>query len=108
MDLFLISLRKNKGWNSKKIIAAALVDLVVGSTAYIGITNPAYAAGIPIIGDIFRFLDNGRTGVYDLYKENANEINISKESNGIQIRLRMQSLMVKPLPILMKLIPIKI
>ncbi|AOY77527.1 DUF4179 domain-containing protein [Clostridium formicaceticum] len=82
------SIRKNKGWNSKRIIAAVLVSLVIGGTAYIGITDPAYAAGIPIIGDIFRFLDNGRTGVYDLYKENANGINISKESNGIQITVK--------------------
>ncbi|WHH57952.1 DUF4179 domain-containing protein [Petroclostridium sp. X23] len=81
-------IRKNKGWSGKRIIAAAVVGLVVGSTAYIGITNPAYAAEIPIIGDIFRFLDDGRTGMYDLYKENANEINISKESNGIQITVK--------------------
>lgn len=82
------SIRKKKGWNSKGIIAVALAGLVIGSTAYVGITNPTYAAGIPIIGDIFRFLDNGRTGVYDLYKENSNEINITKESNGIRITIK--------------------
>lgn len=80
-------IKKNKGWGSKRIIAAALAGLVIGSTAFIGIINPTYAAEIPIIGDIFRFLDNGRTGVYDLYKENANEINIIKESNGIQMKI---------------------
>ncbi|GAA0180995.1 DUF4179 domain-containing protein [Clostridium sediminicola] len=81
------SIKKNKGWRSKRIIAAAIAGLVIGSTAFIGITNPTYAAEIPIIGDIFRLLDNGRTGVYDLYKENANEINIIKESNGIQMKI---------------------
>ena len=84
----LQSMRKNKGWNSKSIIAAALAGAVIGSTAYIGMKNPAYAANIPVIGDIFRFLDNGRTGVYDLYKENANDIQITKESNGIQITIQ--------------------
>ncbi len=82
------SIKSDKGWNSKRIIAAALISLAIGGTGYIGITNPSYASEIPIIGDIFRFLDNGRTGVYDLYKENSNEINITKESNGIKMTIK--------------------
>ncbi|WP_134686725.1 DUF4179 domain-containing protein [Brevibacillus migulae] len=82
------NIRKNKGGKAKRIIAAAIIGAAIGSTAYIGISNPAYAASIPVIGDIFRFLDNGRTGVYDLYKENANDINMAKESNGIQFKIQ--------------------
>ena len=42
-------------------IAAAAI--IIGlSAATFGLTFPAYAGNIPIIGDIFRFLDNGKTG----------------------------------------------
>ena len=81
-------IRKKKFWHNKGIVAAVIVGAVVGGSLCIGITNPTYAAGIPIVGDIFRFLDNGRTGVYDLYKENANEINITKESKGISMTIQ--------------------
>ena len=81
-------LKKNKGWKKKGLIAAALCCAVIGSIGAVGIKNPAYAAEIPIVGDIFRFLDNGRTGVYDKYKENANEINVTKESNGVAITIK--------------------
>ena len=82
------SLKKNKGWKKKSLIAAALCCVVIGSVGAVGITNPAYAAEIPVVGDIFRLLDNGRTGVYDKYKENANEINVTKESNGVAITIK--------------------
>jgi hypothetical protein len=42
---------------------------------------------IPVIGDIFRFLDIGRTGLYDDYKEYSSEINMTQESNGIKITI---------------------
>lgn len=82
------SLKKNKAWKKKGLIAAILCCAIIGSVGIVGITNPAYAAQIPIIGDIFRLLDNGRTGVYDKYKENANEINVTKESNGVAITIK--------------------
>lgn len=69
-------------------IAAAAAVVLVTSGAYVGITNPAYAAELPIVGDIFRFLDNGRTGAYDLYKENASEINITKVDQGIAMTIK--------------------
>ncbi|WP_160689769.1 DUF4179 domain-containing protein [Clostridium sp. C2-6-12] len=83
-----ISIKKNNGWKKKGLIAAVLGCVVIGSVGLVGITNPAYAAEIPIVGDIFRFLDNGRTGVYDKYKENANEINVTRESNGVAITIK--------------------
>ena len=75
--------RKRAAWT-----AAAVILLTVGSIGYIGVNHPAYAAELPIVGDIFRFLDNGRTGAYDLYQENANEINLTKEDSGIAITLK--------------------
>jgi hypothetical protein len=82
------ALKKNKGWKKKGLVGAALCCLVIGSIGAVGITNPAYAAEIPVVGDIFRFLDNGRTGVYEKYKENANEINVTRESNGVAITIK--------------------
>lgn len=67
--------------------ASAATLLLFTSTAYVGVAYPAYAAEIPIVGDIFRFLDQGRTGAYDLYQENANEIQIKKEDQGIAITI---------------------
>ena len=61
---------------------------MIGSVGIVGVTSPASAADIPVVGDIFRFMDNGRTGVYDRYKENANEINVTKESNGISVTVK--------------------
>ncbi|MDD1371164.1 DUF4179 domain-containing protein, partial [Bacillus sp. MHSD17] len=52
--------KKMKSW--KKGVAAASI-LVGLSVATLGIGFPTYAGGLPIVGDIFRFLDNGRTGL---------------------------------------------
>ena len=82
------SLKRNKRWKKKSLVAAALCCAMIGSVGAVGIANPVYAAEIPIVGDIFRLLDNGRTGVYDKYKENVNEINVTKESNGVKITIK--------------------
>ncbi|MED3572325.1 DUF4179 domain-containing protein [Cytobacillus praedii] len=76
--------KKVKGW--KKNVAAAAILCGLSVTA-IGLTMPAYAGSIPVIGDIFRFLDNGRTGLYDDYKEYSTEINMTDDSNGIKVTL---------------------
>lgn len=81
------SIKKNKVWR-KSIIAASVCFIMIGAMVIVGITSPASAADIPVVGDIFRFLDNGRTGMYDKYKENANEINVTKESNGISVTIK--------------------
>lgn len=82
------AIKKNKPGHKKAIIAAGLFFAMIGCTGVIGIANPTYATDIPIVGNIFRFLDNDRTGVYDKYKENANEINVTKESNGNSITIK--------------------
>lgn len=72
----------------KSSIAAAVCCAAIGGTLAIGVINPTYALNIPIIGDIFRYLDNQRTGIYNQYKENATQINATKESNGISITMK--------------------
>ncbi|MDF2506098.1 DUF4179 domain-containing protein [Clostridium sp.] len=81
------SIKKNKIWK-RSIIAATVCFVMIGSIGIVGLTSPVNAAAIPVVGDIFRFLDNGRTGVYDKYKENANGINVTKESNGISVTIK--------------------
>lgn len=81
-------INKKHRWYGKGIVAAITTSIIIGGPLCIGIVNPTYAASLPIVGDIFRFLDNGRTGIYDLYKENAQEINVTKESNGVSITVQ--------------------
>ena len=82
------SINKNGGLKKKSLIAAALCCALIGSSAAVGIANPAYAADIPIVGDIFRFLDNGRTGAYDKYKDYADVVGLTQESNGVKITIK--------------------
>ncbi|PEC15805.1 anti-sigma factor [Bacillus thuringiensis] len=74
--------KKMKSW--KKGVAAASI-LVGLSVVTLGIGFPTYAGGLPIVGDIFRFLDNGRTGLYENYKEFSTELNMTRESNGVKV-----------------------
>lgn len=76
--------KKMKGW--KRNVAAAAIIVGLSATAF-GLTFPVYAGNIPVIGDIFRFLDNGRTGLYDDYKEYSTEINMTEESKGIKVTI---------------------
>ncbi len=77
--------RRRKGISWKKTAAAAALAGL--SVITIGLAFPAYAANIPVVGDIFRFLEGGTTGIYDKYKENSTEIALSKESHGIEVSL---------------------
>ena len=47
-----------KSWKKNVAVSSILVGL---SATTFGLTFPAYAGNIPVIGDIFRFFDNGRT-----------------------------------------------
>ncbi|ACK89465.1 DUF4179 domain-containing protein [Bacillus cereus] len=76
--------KKMKSW--KKGVATASI-LVGVSVAMLGIGFPTYAGGLPIVGDIFRFLDNGRTGLYENYKEFSTELNMTRESNGVKVTI---------------------
>ncbi len=77
-----------KQWRkSKAMAAAAVVMIMAAGISGFGLAFPAYAGEVPVIGDIFRFLDDGRTGVYDLYTESALNINMVKADNGIEVTL---------------------
>ncbi|MDS0527619.1 DUF4179 domain-containing protein [Clostridium sp. SHJSY1] len=82
------AMKKNRKFKTGWKVAVAAGFLIVGGIVTIGVTNPAYASEIPVIGDIFRFLDGGRTGVYDKYKENASKINMSRECNGVTVTIK--------------------
>ncbi|WP_141499886.1 DUF4179 domain-containing protein [Paenibacillus luteus] len=78
----IVQKRKMRSW--KKPVAAAV--MVVGlSTATLGLTFPAYAVSLPVIGNIFKILDVGKAGVYDHYQEYSTEMNLTAESNGIKV-----------------------
>lgn len=79
---------KKKNYMKPAIAASVVCCSFIVGIGILGITNPTYAADIPIIGDIFRYVDNGKTGAFDKYKENSNEINIAKESNDISITIK--------------------
>ncbi|AJS58367.1 DUF4179 domain-containing protein [Paenibacillus sp. IHBB 10380] len=78
--------KKIKSW--KKNVAVASIIIILSCTTF-GITFPAYASSIPVIGDIFSFLNNGGTGssLYNNYKEHSTEMNVTKESKGIKVTM---------------------
>lgn len=76
--------KKRNAWKVKVVAAAMVLGL---SVTTIGVAFPAYAGNLPIIGDVFKFLDIGKTGVYDNYKEFSTEMNMVQESNGIKMTI---------------------
>jgi len=77
--------KKITGWKRNMAVAVILVGCSVTTLA---LTSPAYAYRIPVIGDIFRFLDHGSTGgLYDEYKDYSSVINTTEVSNGIAVTL---------------------
>ncbi|WP_078382221.1 DUF4179 domain-containing protein [Sutcliffiella halmapala] len=78
--------KKRKKWNWKR--NALVASIVVGiSTTTLGLTFPAYASSIPLIGDIFRFIDDARDGYFSNYKEFSTEMNVSEVSNGVNVTI---------------------
>lgn len=82
------SINKDKSYRNKGIAIAVLCCLLIGGAGTLGVAYPSYAAEIPIVGDIFRFIDNGRTGAYDKYKEYADVVGATQESNGIKVTIK--------------------
>ena len=76
--------KKRMSWKLKVAAVAMIAGL---SVTTFGVTFPASAGNIPIIGDIFRFLDNEKTGIYDEYKEYSTEMNMTQDSNGIKVTI---------------------
>ncbi|PEA54175.1 anti-sigma factor [Bacillus pseudomycoides] len=87
--------KKMSGWKQYIAITSVVICLVV---TMFGLTFSASAVSIPIIRDIFRFLDIERvelhkevkineekgTGLHHEYKKYSNELNLTQESNGIK------------------------
>lgn len=76
-----LNIKKKK---KTKLKIAVSVAAVFVAFLTIGITMPAYAQNIPIIGSIFKLLDNG---FYEEYDEYASDINVTKESNGVKVTI---------------------
>ena len=84
----LSKILKKRRYKKSAVRAATICCVLISSVGIFGIKYPTYAADMPIVGDIFRFLDNGRTGAFDKYQENSDGINITKEDKGISITIR--------------------
>ncbi|TSI06229.1 DUF4179 domain-containing protein [Lysinibacillus sp. BW-2-10] len=79
-----IKKKKKNVTGLKMAIAAATITL---SAISFVLTFPAYALNLPIVGDIFKYLDIEQTGIYEQYKENSTELNMTKEKNGIKVSI---------------------
>ncbi|WCN38759.1 DUF4179 domain-containing protein [Aneurinibacillus uraniidurans] len=77
--------KKQTIWKKKAAIASIAMTLSATLACF---AYPTYAERIPLIGNIFKFLDEGRSGLYDNYQENAHEMNMTKERNGIGITIK--------------------
>lgn len=68
-----------------RIAVASLLFIICGIG--IGLAFPAYAGSIPIVRDIFKFIDGDRSALYENYKEFSTEVGITEKSKGIDITM---------------------
>lgn len=71
---------KNNSKIIKRSIVAASITLVVVTT--FGLSIPSYAKNLPIIGSIFKLLNEDKN-----LEEYSSEINITKESKGVKVTI---------------------
>ncbi|KOS69239.1 hypothetical protein AEA09_12210 [Lysinibacillus contaminans] len=80
-----ITKKKKRGnWWGQFAVASLLIGL---SGTILGFTFPAQAGSIPIVRDIFKFIDGDRAAFYENYKEFSTAIGLSDESKGIEITM---------------------
>ncbi|OEH93635.1 DUF4179 domain-containing protein [Bacillus solimangrovi] len=80
--------------NFKRKLAVGTIITGLTFSAF-GNTLPIYAESNSHVEDIFKYLDNDNTrlfddhkpGLYDDYKKHSTEINLTKESNGIKVTI---------------------
>lgn len=72
----------NKNKKFKKKVVASVAALAIGTIAFNGLF-PAYAKDIPVIGNIFSYLNENYIG----YKEFSDSIEMTENSDGIDITL---------------------
>lgn len=70
----------NKRKKSKNI--AGMVASCIAGAIILGVTLPTYAGDLPVLRNIFDYFSDSRYKNYDKY---ASDLNISKESNGIEV-----------------------
>ncbi|WP_078551655.1 DUF4179 domain-containing protein [Bacillus alkalicellulosilyticus] len=70
----------------KTIVAASILGGL--SMITLGLTFPTYASNLPFLSDIFAMFNSNDDEFYTNYKENASELNLVQESNGITITLK--------------------
>lgn len=83
LNQHMVKEKKQSKW--KKALSAAIITFGIIASAIVGLSFTAYADDIPFLGNIFSFFSND--GSYVGYDENADEINLSQESNGIKITI---------------------
>lgn len=76
--------KKRGSWWRQFAVASLFIGL---SGTILGFTFPAQAGSIPIVRDIFKFIDADRAALYENYKEFSTVIGLSDESKGIEITL---------------------
>ncbi|MDX8365346.1 DUF4179 domain-containing protein [Cytobacillus sp. IB215665] len=79
----VINKNKARGWKRNVALASIIACLALTT---LGLTFPTQAVGIPVIGDIFKFV--GKSDIYDQHQEYARELNITEESNGIKVTIK--------------------
>ncbi|MFB5198529.1 DUF4179 domain-containing protein [Neobacillus sp. KR4-4] len=98
----IVNHKKRNSWKKNVVVASIL--FCISATTF-GLTLPVYAKNIPVIDDIFRFFDNGMTGIYTNkdsqskvstdkgnglysdYKKYSSDVNLTKESNGVKFTI---------------------
>ena len=81
------SLKKKKK-RVKRWRQIAVAFLFIGlSGTILGYTFPAQAGSIPIVKNIFQFIDGDRSFLYENYKEFSTAIDLSEVSKGVEITI---------------------
>jgi len=78
--------KKKKGVRRWRQIAVAFLFIGLSGTI-LGYTFPAQAGSIPIVRDIFKFIDGDRASLYENYKEFSTAIELSDKSKGVEISI---------------------
>ncbi|MFJ7951436.1 DUF4179 domain-containing protein [Lysinibacillus sp. NPDC096418] len=80
----MLKKKKRGSWWQQIAIASLFIGL---SGTILGFTFPAQAGSIPIVRDIFKFIDGDRAALYENYKEFSTAIGLTDKSKGIEITL---------------------
>ena len=77
--------KKKRGGRWRQFAVAALFIGLSGTI--LGFTFPAQAGTIPIVSDIFKFIDGDRASLYENYKEFSTAVELSDKSKGVEITI---------------------